>query len=93
MLEKSTQAKNFISVTDPLNTSGTLEVPAGVYMKMKPNFSTITEDTVGNLVIQGNNYSNSNIGGRCPVAAYPVNIEDPANPGQFIDYTIPQGVE
>ena len=91
VLEKSTQAKNFISVTDPLNTSGTLEVPAGVYMKMKPNFSTITEDTVGNLVIQGNNYSNSNIGGRCPVAAYPVNIEDPANPGQFIDYTIPQG--
>lgn len=91
VLEKSTQAKNFISVTDPLNSSGTLEVPAGVYMKMKPDFAIITEDTVGNIVAPAPNHSVSNIGGRCPVGAIPVNIEDPANPGQFIDYTIPQG--
>ena len=28
-----------------------------------------------------------------PFLAYDMNIEDPANPGNYIDYTVPQGTQ
>lgn len=65
-------------------------VPAGVYMKINPNSFSVVEDpnatiapgtkTVGTF--------NSTEG---PIMAYPMNIEDPANPGMYIDYSVPAG--
>ena len=49
VLEKTTQLKGFISYTNPLDTSTTIEAPPGVYMKMIPtNFGV---DTLANTLI------------------------------------------
>lgn len=91
VLDKSTQPKNFISIDDPLNPTNDIEVPAGVYMKMKPNFALDDGDAFNNVIAQGTFTGTRGSPNGCPIAIYPVNIEDPANTSQFIDYDIPAG--
>ena len=95
VLEKEAQAANFIAIPNPLNPSTNLPIPAGVYMKIKPNdfnaqfnqnafISPGLKTQITYLTSGSNGY---------PFLAYDMNIEDPANPGNYIDYTVPQGTQ
>jgi hypothetical protein len=92
VLEVQSQAKDFLTIPSPSNPSTNIPIPSGVYMKIKPNeFSAqfqenayITEGLISDTV----NYQDT---GGAPVVGYPMNLEDPANPGFYIDYDIPQG--
>ena len=91
ILEKEAQASDFITIPTPSNPSTNIPVPAGVYIKIKPtNFNAIFNEnsyiTAGNL-----SYTTSLGSGLYPSVGYPMNLPDPAMPGVFVDYTIPQG--
>lgn len=84
VLEKESKASGFITPVSGAN------VPSGVYMKLNPNNFSAVEDpqaTVAPGLLRESQLS--------PYAGtllrYPMNIEDPANPGMYIDYTIPAG--
>ena len=86
VLEKESKSSNFIIPV----TGGT--VPAGVYMKMKPtNFSIVTPPysyiTYGTITVVAPRVD----GGTFRRLDYPMNIADPNNPGQYLDYTVPSG--
>ena len=89
VLEKKSQTRDFLD-PKPLDESGNeLVVPPGTYMKIRANtFSTTLGDNP--VVTFGEKSKKDN---NCPVIDYPVQIEDPdpANPGVYIDYTIPAG--
>jgi hypothetical protein len=65
-------------------------VPAGVYMKINPSTfnAVVNENAViapGKIevcALRGGNFAN---------LSYPMNIADPDNPGDFIDYSVPAG--
>lgn len=90
VLDKQAKASNFISV------AGNQPVPAGVYMKLVANnFNVVTD---ANSIIapglktkRGYWNPNHNTIVSTPVVDYPMNIADPANPGMYIDYTVPAG--
>lgn len=87
VLAKEAKEKDFIVPPPQDSNDENITVPAGTYMQMKTNdFSAIiSEDayiSYGKLI----GYSKSGI-----VAAYPVQIEDSSNPGNYIDYDIPAG--
>ena len=87
VLEKEAKQKNFLD-PKPIDSQGTEIdfVPAGTYMKMRANnFST----TLGDLPF----ISPGPIPaiGSCEYIDYPIDREDPANPGTYIPYTIPVG--
>jgi hypothetical protein len=92
VLEVQSQAKDFLTIPSPSNPSTNIPIPSGVYMKIKPNeFSAqfqenayITEGLISDTIP----YQDT---GGAPVVGYPMNLEDPANPGFYIDYDIPQG--
>lgn len=89
VLEKEAQAKGFLD-PKPIDSEGNdIEVPSGVYMKLRANnFST----SVGELpIVAYGTQTNIADNGNCPAINYAVDYEDPANPGQYIDYTIPAG--
>ena len=96
VLEKESKSDNFIEIPsdiqpDPAPDEPVLiPVPAGVYMKINPNnFSAVQEEN--SVVAQGLKTREENAADKFPVLAYPMNIEDPANPGQYIDYSVPSG--
>jgi hypothetical protein len=86
ILEKEVKAAGFIT---PIGFSN-ISVPSGLYVKINPNsFSAVLDpNAVINLpqrvrcAPKGGNYT---------ILPYLVNIPDPANPGQYIDYDIPAG--
>jgi hypothetical protein len=83
VLEKKSQSSGFI-----VPENGAL-VPAGVYMKINPN--DVSLSTEENAVISpGSRYALVQ-GGAYPVVKYPMNLEDPATPGMYIDYNVPAG--
>jgi hypothetical protein len=92
VLEVQSQARDFLTIPSPSNPSTNIPIPSGVYMKIKPNeFSAqftensyITEGLISDTVI----YQTT---GGAPFISYPMSLEDPANPGFYIDYDIPQG--
>lgn len=83
VLEKEAKQSGF----DPLITP---VPPSGVYMKIKANgfsvnplaYSTINYGTIT---------ATSSTSGTSPILAYLMNIEDPANPGFYIDYSVDAG--
>lgn len=87
VLEKKAQSSDFLD-PPPVDATGVeIPVPAGVYMKIR---ATQFATTVGDLPVV--NYGElSNSGSGCRNVFYPVDREDPANPGSYIDYTIPAG--
>ena len=88
VLEKKAQLKNFLGDDKPLDQGGNeIEIPSGVYMKLQANnFSTVVGD---NPVVDPGELTSQ--GGGCRIVRYPVDVENPAQPGTFIDYTIPSG--
>ena len=87
VLEKDAKTKDFLDPA-PVDINGDeLPVPAGTYMKLRANnFST----EVGDLPVVAYG-EKSTSGDPCVYINYPVDTEDPANPGQYIDYTLPAG--
>ena len=87
VLEKKSQPREFIQ--PPPTDAGGVEIPlvSGVYMKMRANEFSITQDETP-VVNPGRKSSK---GSGCRIINYPVTIDDPANPGTCIDYTIPAG--
>jgi hypothetical protein len=91
VLDKQSEADNFLIIPSPSNPSTNIPVPGGVYMKIKPSsFSAIfNEDSyITDGLISYESPYQSNV---APAVGYPMNIEDPANPGDYIDYDVPQG--
>ena len=88
VLEKKPQLKNFLGDDLPLDDGGNeIQIPSGVYMKLQANnFSTVVGD---NPVIDYGEKSST--GGGCRTVRYPVDVENAAAPGTYIDYTIPSG--
>ena len=84
VLEKEAKQSGFITPT-----SGATP-PAGVYMKLNPNNFTAVEDP--QATINPGELSDSTLGSNfTPLLRYPMNIPDPANPGNYIDYDVPAG--
>jgi hypothetical protein len=92
VLEKEAQPADFIQIPSPSSPSTDIPVPAGVYMKIKANdFSIVFKE---NSYISAGLISDSVLGGTrtyYPSIGYPMNIEDPAAAGFYIDYDVPQG--
>lgn len=95
ILDKASQPSNFIVIPSPSSPSTNIEVPAGVYIKINPtNFSA---DFNENSYISEGLKSQNTLAptGNCflgyPTLFYGMNIENPASPGNYIDYTVPQG--
>jgi len=87
VLDKKAQEREFLDPAPVDVTGAEIPVPQGVYMKMRAtDFAT----TVGDLpVVAYGEFSSSGSG--CRIVDYPVDREDPATPGSYIDYTIPAG--
>lgn len=91
VLDKQSEPDDFLTIPSPSNPTTNIPVPGGVYMKIKPNdFSAIFNENsyITEGLISYESPYQSNI---APALGYPMNIEDPASPGNFIDYDIPQG--
>jgi hypothetical protein len=86
VLEKKSQTSNFLDIPDVF-------IPSGVYMKINPNnFNTIKgENSIIAPVVLGNFECTAPDNETAPLSVYPMCIPDPANPGQFKDYTVPSG--
>jgi hypothetical protein len=80
VLEKQAQASGFITPV------GDVTVPAGLYIKINPNtFSAVLDpDAIIDLGEQ-------RVCGNYAISTYTVNVEDPDNPGMYLDYSIPAG--
>ena len=101
VLEKSSQASNFIEIPTEEDPEVFLPIPAGVYMKINPNsFSTVTDEyaIIAPGKITERAPSPGIFGpGTYPILYYPMNTAqtvgfDPAHPTwEFSDYTVPAG--
>lgn len=95
ILDKASQPSNFIIIPSPSSPSTNIEVPAGVYIKINPtNFSAAFNEN--SYISEGLKSQNTLAPtGNCflgyPTLFYGMNIENPASPGNYIDYTVPQG--
>ncbi len=89
VLEKDAKTKDFLDPA-PIDVNGNdIPVPAGTYMKLRANnFST----EVGDLPVVAYGEKNNN-GSGCRSINYPVDTEDPNNPGSYIDYSLPAGTK
>lgn len=88
VLEKDSKSSNFITPV------GGGSVPAGVYMKVKP--SSFSIDTPPNSYINPGSIevrAPKTSGGTYRKLSYPMNLEDPNNAGQYLDYTVPAGTK
>ena len=94
VLEKEAQPAGFLEPA-PVDDQGTeIKLPQGVYMKLKANnFSTTTDigDGLPQTWTQGEKKTTSDRGNKCAPINYQVNVEDPANPGTYVDLPIPAG--
>lgn len=93
VLEKQSKAANFLTIPSPSNPTVNIPIPAGVYMKIKPNnfnaqFAENSFISPGNKVDEVPYQMHPALN---PYIEYPMNIQDPANPGMYIDYNVPQG--
>jgi len=101
VLEKSSQASDFIEIPTELDPSVFIPIPAGVYMKINPNsFNTVQDENA--IIAPGKKTARAAspgpIGpGTFPILDYPMNTAqtagfDPAHPTwEFSDYTVPAG--
>ena len=101
VLEKSSQASDFIEIPTELDPAVFIPIPAGVYMKINPNsFNTVQDENA--IIAPGKKTARAAspgpIGpGTFPILDYPMNTAqtagfDPAHPTwEFSDYTVPAG--
>lgn len=89
VLEKTSQAEGFIKIPSTLDPTVDINIPAGLYIKLNPNnFNLVTDE---NAIIAVGKQGASASDGAHAFLSYPMNIEDPANPGMYVDYDIPAG--
>ena len=92
VLEKSSQAADFLEIFSPLDPLVKIPIPAGVYMKINPNSFSIVTDPLAIIApgkIEEVRYTKGAPG---PVLNYPMNYEDTtAVTETWIDYDIPAG--
>jgi len=90
VLDKQSQGADFIAIPSPSNPTTNISIPAGVYMKIKPN-NFNAQFNENSFISSGNITNEQWINQAAAWVGYPMNLEDPANPGQYIDYDVPQG--
>lgn len=89
ILDKASQPSDFIVV--PSSIPGVnIPIPAGVYIKVKPNDFNVSFSE-NSFITEGNVSQIAYLSGGYPFLAYTMNLEDPASPGNYIDYDVPQG--
>lgn len=90
VLDKASQPENFIVIPSPSNPSTDIPVPAGVYIKINPNnFSAVfNEDS---YISPGLTSYTASANGYYATVGCNFNMKDPASPGNYIDYDVPQG--
>ena len=97
VLEKSSQASDFLEIPTELDPNVLIPIPAGVYMKINPNsFNTVQDEYA--IIAPGKITETEPRGSAfAPVLDYPMNSAqalgfDPTNPTwEFSDYTVPAG--
>jgi len=88
VLQKEAQTEDFIEVKD--SSGAQIPIPAGTYMKVIANDFQVIQSELP-TVLYGNRADCGRRNDDHPRVAYPVGVEDPNNPGQFIDYSLPAG--
>jgi hypothetical protein len=89
VLEKTSQVEGFIKIPSTIDPTVDINIPAGLYIKLNPNnFNLVTDE---NAIIAPGKKEASGSDGAHAFLSYPMNIEDPANPGMYVDYDIPAG--
>jgi len=89
VLEKTAQAVGFLEIPTEADPTVFLNVPAGLYIKLNPNSFNLVQTE--NAIIAPGQKQQWASGGNHTIMSYDMNIEDPANPGMYIDYDIPAG--
>lgn len=88
VLEKDAKEPDFIDPPPQDEEGNDIPVIGGVYMKIKPNnFNAIFDED--SVIDEGKISQTRKKTGAYPEVLYPVNLEDPANAGQYLDYDIP----
>ena len=91
VLEKSSQASDFLEIPTELDPAVFIPIPAGVYMKINPNSFNAVQDEYaiiapGKITVTA---PRSNPG-TFPILNYPMNTYDAATTA-WVDYTVPAG--
>ena len=94
VLDKQSEASNFIKVPSKLDPTVFIPIPAGVYMKVNPNSFTIVQDELA-VIAPGKRHTRASspgiIGpGTFPILYYPMNYYDTVT-SMWVDYTVPAG--
>ena len=89
VLDKVAQAKQFIKIPSTIDPTVDINVPAGLYMKVNP--STFNLSVTENATIVPGQRQIWASGGSHAILSYPMSIENPSIPGQWIDYSVPAG--
>lgn len=97
VLEKASQAADFLDIVSPLNPLVKIPIPAGVYMKMNPNSFSIVTDPLAIIAPGKIEEVRHARGAPGPILSYPMNTSmpvgfDPLNPTwTYQDYDVPAG--
>jgi len=89
VLEKTAQATGFLEIPTEADPTVFINIPAGLYIKLNPNSFNLVQTE--NAIIAPGQKQQWASGGNHTIMSYDMNIEDPANPGMYIDYNIPAG--
>jgi hypothetical protein len=88
ILDKSTQAANFLEIPSDLDPTVMLPIPAGVYVKINPNSFNVVQDELA--IIAPGKIKETALAGNYPIAYYPMNRFDTAT-SAWVDYDVPAG--
>ena len=88
ILDKSTQAANFLEIPSELDPAVMLPIPAGVYVKINPNSFNVVQDPLA--IIAPGKKSETALSGNYPILYYPMNRFDTAT-SAWVDYDVPAG--
>lgn len=89
VLDKVAQAKQFLEIPSTIDPAININVPAGLYMKVNP--STFNLSVTENATIVPGQYQIWASGGSHAILSYPMSIQNPSLPGQWMDYSVPAG--
>ena len=92
VLEKASKSSDFIAIPSPSDPTVNLNIPSGVYMKMKANSFSV-EGSENAIIDYGSRSDTSEYSGFAPVLSYPLyiyGVPDPTIPGSTVtEYSIP----
>lgn len=90
VLEKQSQASNFIEIKSELDPTVLIPIPAGVYMKINPNSFNIVTDELAIIAPGKISVTAPRGSGPAPILYYPMNRYDTAT-SAWVDYSVPAG--